>query len=683
MKSLVSLLAILCCIFISLLVHSHLKAAVIPTVIEMSSDPVAVSDFKDFPKKITFYISLKNMGKLEIIQASVGPKDDKKDYESNSNETQYQLSLFLTLPGNSTHITCGNNTTCSKFYFTLSDNEGFDQWISKKDQADAALDFQFKFHFEGRENPITTSYSITKDINPPIEQVDVTKVSGVDEHIVVSWTKPKDNKIKSKDNQKDVVDGYVIYYWYLQEIDRAGLKQELAEECLNDLNVADRHLNNIEVLEGRKSFDCLESCDFDAIKTKHSPLQMMEESEDSDEAMIRGLENDKRVAFIVLYKDQVGLIGTARPEEGAKPQCYTAKPVQTFSLGEFYGLTDEQKFTEAYCFIATATYGSASESHVLVFRKFRDLILEKYSLGRLFVKAYYQYSPRIAAFIQDSPGWRLAFRILLYPFYLLALLALSLSSFSGWGIFGIFVMSTLILFTVLVISAFLLIKKMNKLVSIRNRKALMPILFIVSFFFSFIGPAEGLGDLLQWNKSKDRRSIAISGGLPKYTKFGNIVKMEGIRGEQVPREKSPYEAVFGKPNAYIMLQYEYYLFNFFGKLGIGGYLGFCSDKGKSLVFRDVSSNQIDRYSEIDEFTNIFLFPFSLYLSYKFDYLAESYFTPYVNIGFQEIVFRGKKGLDGFRGNRKGIIWSVGAWINLDWIQPTIAAQMENFYSITN
>ena len=494
MKSLVFLLAIVCYIINSLFISIHLTAAVIPSVIEMSSDPVAVTDFKDFPNKITFYISFKNMGKLEIIQASVGTGDDKKEYESNSTDTQYQLSLLFTIADSSSHVTCGNNTTCRKFYFTLYDNKGFDSWISNKDETNAALEFQFKFHFEGRENPITTNYSITKDINPPIERVAITKVSGVDEHIVVSWTKPEDDKIKSTDNKKDVIDGYVIYYWYLEELDRAGLKHELAEECLNDLDVADSHLNNIEVLEGRKSFDCLESCDFDAIKQKHSPLQMIEESKDKEEGIIRGLENDKRVGFIVLYKDRVGLVGTGRPEENSKPQCYTAKPVQTFSLGEFYGLTDEQKFTEAYCFIATATYGSASESHVLVFRKFRDLILEKYSLGRLFVKAYYQHSPRIAAFIQDSPGWRLVFRVLLYPLYLLALLALSFTSFTGWGI-GIFVVSSLILFMVIFTGVFFLLKKANKIVLLRSRKVLTPILFLVSFLFSFVGSAEGLGDL--------------------------------------------------------------------------------------------------------------------------------------------------------------------------------------------
>jgi len=45
------------------------------------------------------------------------------------------------------------------------------------------------------------------------------------------------------------------------------------------------------------------------------------------------------------------------------------------------------------CYIATACYQSYDHPSVMVLRNFRDEVLVKNSLGRLFVKVYYKYSP--------------------------------------------------------------------------------------------------------------------------------------------------------------------------------------------------------------------------------------------------------------------------------------------------
>lgn len=48
------------------------------------------------------------------------------------------------------------------------------------------------------------------------------------------------------------------------------------------------------------------------------------------------------------------------------------------------------------CYIATAVYGSYDASEVLVLREFRDTILKKNSIGRLFIRIYYAISPSVA-----------------------------------------------------------------------------------------------------------------------------------------------------------------------------------------------------------------------------------------------------------------------------------------------
>ena len=53
------------------------------------------------------------------------------------------------------------------------------------------------------------------------------------------------------------------------------------------------------------------------------------------------------------------------------------------------------------CYIATAIYGSYDVPEVILFRKFRDLYLDKRRWGRRFVEFYYNNSPRIAKRLSD------------------------------------------------------------------------------------------------------------------------------------------------------------------------------------------------------------------------------------------------------------------------------------------
>jgi hypothetical protein len=67
------------------------------------------------------------------------------------------------------------------------------------------------------------------------------------------------------------------------------------------------------------------------------------------------------------------------------------------------------------CFIATAAYGSYSDSHVMALRQFRDEVLFKSEFGTALVDMYYAYSPPVADFIAKHPALRLATRTALAP----------------------------------------------------------------------------------------------------------------------------------------------------------------------------------------------------------------------------------------------------------------------------
>jgi len=75
------------------------------------------------------------------------------------------------------------------------------------------------------------------------------------------------------------------------------------------------------------------------------------------------------------------------------------------------------------CFIASAAYGSEFASEVILFKRFRDSVLQSYAPTRLLVNLYYKISPPIADFISTSVTRRFLVRSLfLKPFsYLLKL----------------------------------------------------------------------------------------------------------------------------------------------------------------------------------------------------------------------------------------------------------------------
>jgi hypothetical protein len=77
------------------------------------------------------------------------------------------------------------------------------------------------------------------------------------------------------------------------------------------------------------------------------------------------------------------------------------------------------------CFIATAAYGSPSEPHVNLLRRFRDRFLITNPVGRRLVELYYSYSPPLAGYIAGHAGLRAIVRISLLPLLVVSRIALS------------------------------------------------------------------------------------------------------------------------------------------------------------------------------------------------------------------------------------------------------------------
>tara|TARA_B100001175_G_scaffold272988_1_gene246448 strand:- start:124 stop:1365 length:1242 start_codon:yes stop_codon:yes gene_type:complete len=75
--------------------------------------------------------------------------------------------------------------------------------------------------------------------------------------------------------------------------------------------------------------------------------------------------------------------------------------------------------TNTDCFIATAAYGTPFDSKIDVLRNWRDDSLRSSTLGRIFIRNYYFYSPPIASVIARSSTLRGIVRFFLSPIILL------------------------------------------------------------------------------------------------------------------------------------------------------------------------------------------------------------------------------------------------------------------------
>lgn len=79
------------------------------------------------------------------------------------------------------------------------------------------------------------------------------------------------------------------------------------------------------------------------------------------------------------------------------------------------------------CFIATVCYGSEFTEEVLFLKDFRDEFLAEFSLGQLFIKSYYRYSPGIADLLEKNKFLKgLGKYLLVEPFYLSSKLAMKI-----------------------------------------------------------------------------------------------------------------------------------------------------------------------------------------------------------------------------------------------------------------
>lgn len=138
----------------------------------------------------------------------------------------------------------------------------------------------------------------------------------------------------------------------------------------------------------------------------------------SDAAVSGGLSNYQKYCFIYGNRNKAGNIYRFVAGVAATDAATIATQICK-TPSEVVGLLEDK-----HCFISTAAFGSDMAKEVQIFREFRNQFLLTNSVGKYFVKAYYQLSPPIADVIVQHEGLRAMTRAALYPLLGLSWIAL-------------------------------------------------------------------------------------------------------------------------------------------------------------------------------------------------------------------------------------------------------------------
>lgn len=360
---------------------------------------------------------------------------------------------------------------------------------------------------------------------------------------------------------------------------------------------------------------------------------------------------------------------------------------------EVVGLLDNKS-----CFISTAAFGSELAQEVDTFRQFRNQFLIRNSLGSLFVKAYYQYSPPFATFIANYSPLRWLTRIFLYPLLGFVVLALQ---------FG-FLPAVFISLLTSLIAIFLFHRaKQNQLLQklfekIKNQTALNRFFSLLVFNFLLIhfissplqaaqvrskkithsGRAEGLIKI-------DKEGNYIYKPLPQNTQQTTHLKVGQLSNPEISTticdengsncNTVKFSDIYSSSSGLgLEYDYEYYFTNRYGKLGahLGLALQYSQGQGRLVSDPTISSNE--KFS----FLTVPLYAGAIY---RFEYKDRQLLVPYVNGGGTYTVLAEKRE-DRSKINAIGafgVYAAGGALFNLSALDRDMGSNFESEYGIEN
>ncbi|MCP4612969.1 MAG: hypothetical protein GY845_30110 [Planctomycetes bacterium] len=174
-----------------------------------------------------------------------------------------------------------------------------------------------------------------------------------------------------------------------------SIAQKFVIECRTKLNLIKNKL-------GKKDATYLELCDLVANNAIGMCLA-------SVNAAVEASNTTKRMymrAMLIKVKPIFGIV--------SKLDMSRSNRIKYNELRTKLGINQTSSSNNG-CYIATMVYGSYNAPEVMVLRIFRDEVLQKLWIGKIFIKIYYRYSPLIAKKTKNMKIMHIVFKSILNP----------------------------------------------------------------------------------------------------------------------------------------------------------------------------------------------------------------------------------------------------------------------------
>ena len=107
------------------------------------------------------------------------------------------------------------------------------------------------------------------------------------------------------------------------------------------------------------------------------------------------------IEFVSIYGHEVSYREVCRYDDNERTTTGFKTTYYTNVDGDISSLLKNEK-EKGNCFVATYVYGTYDCPEIWILRRFRDLFLKKYMLGRLFISFYYFISPQLLLFCGNN-----------------------------------------------------------------------------------------------------------------------------------------------------------------------------------------------------------------------------------------------------------------------------------------
>lgn len=338
-----------------------------------------------------------------------------------------------------------------------------------------------------------------------------------------------------------------------------------------------------------------------------------------------------------------------------------------------------------HCFISTAAFGSEMAPEVSIFRQFRNKYLLTHSLGRNFVKYYYQLSPPLAELISQSEILKSITRAFLYPLLGFSYVALH---------YGILV--ALLAF----VMSFILMLQISKVV-FHNKKFLVIIVLLIGFnlkaeieplekTIQHPGASEGLVRIRKDGSyvydvqyEMKHQSSHLSLGQAQPPDISVSIQTTDTNGNPTGTNQFRFEDFYsGASKLIINYDYEWYPWIDKGMLGLqlGGSFMYADGHGRLVLTPAGQPNS----PSVEKFSFLTL-PLNFGAIYRLQWTSTQKLAPYVAGGGTYVLLAEKredKSTIHYTGGF-GFYGAGGILLNLSAFNSTTAFELNNEYGIGN